>query len=119
MVGMAALLFGATLGSGAPLDMKARAVEAPVDAFGAREFWGKFPGGKRSLAIALGDNRTNLGLYVFDAHGNCVARDDDMSLASRDDLAVEWLPAQTGLFTIQVKSLARISNRVLLVIRQR
>jgi hypothetical protein len=123
LIGAAVLLCGAALSGGAQWDQTTRAVPVELDPLSRREYWGKFLGGKRALAIAVGTNRNpelraNLGLYVFDAHGNCVARDDDVDQASRDELAVEWLPAQTGLFTIQVKNLAGVSNQILLGIRQ-
>jgi hypothetical protein len=115
---LATLLLGAVLASGSPLDPASRGFDVKVDAFGQKEYWRTFAGGKRALSIALGANQTNIGLYVFDAHGNCVGRDDTLSLLSRDDLVVEWLPAQTGLFTIQVKSLAAAPNEVTLIVRQ-
>ncbi len=120
-MGAAILLFGATLRSGAqvePGDPKKRFVKVELAPFEHREYSGRFVADKRSIAIALGGNRSNLALYVFDAHGNCVGRDDDLSLISRDDLAAEWIPAQTGPISIQVKSLARVANVVTMVVRQ-
>jgi hypothetical protein len=118
LMGATILLFGAALGRGAPLNPAQRVIEIKIEPFDHYEYWRKFDAGKRALAIVVGSNRSNMGLYVFDAHGNCVARDDNMSLLSRDDLVAEWFPAQTGPFSLQVKSLARVPNKLWLVVRQ-
>lgn len=59
-------------------------------------------GGERSCVIASGQGASPLALYVFDAHGNCVARDEPVAARSGDDVAVEWFPATAGVFTIEL-----------------
>jgi hypothetical protein len=119
--GVAALLLGAALGGAAQLDLrdpKQRAFDVKLEPFHHADYSGRFAAGKRALAIAVGDAAAGAGLYVFDKDGNCVASDDDLSLRSRDDLAVEWLPPQTALYSLELRSLGRAANVLLLSVRQ-
>ena len=83
-------------------------------------FGGLFPGtlfafspdGKKIVASSV------KGLYVFDAHGNCVARDDEVTTRTVDDTAVEWVPAPTGTYTITVKALGKNAVEFLMTVRQ-
>jgi len=52
-----------------------------------------------SARVAVtGDGSSDLDLYVYDANGNQVAKDDDYS----DDCLAVWMPRWTGAFTIVV-----------------
>jgi hypothetical protein len=117
--GLVILLTGAALGTGAPLSPEKRAFEGRVEGYGDSNYWRTFQGGIRAKAIALGKTGEGyLGLFVFDPHGNCVAHDHSVTGRSRDDAAVEWLPAQTGLYTIEVRALGRIGSDYLMAVRQ-
>jgi hypothetical protein len=117
--GLPALLAGAALGTGAPLSPEKRALEGRVEAYGDKSYWRKFQGGLPAKVIALGKTGEGyLGLFVFDPHGNCVAQDYDLSTITKDYPTVEWQPAQTGLYTIEVRALGRIGSDFLLTVRQ-
>ena len=77
----------------------------------------QFKGGERAIAIASGTGATALGLYVYDQHGNCVARDEARQYVTRDDLAVEWFPPVTEAYLIEVRNAGPSENRVQFVIR--
>jgi hypothetical protein len=111
-----ALLFGTT-GDGGPL--KPRKPERPdVVVYGKASFIDRFEGQKRAGVIIIGDGTSYLGLYVFDRWGNCVARDDTSGAkAARDDLAVEWYPAEEAAYSIDVCNFGPHTNKFTLVIR--
>ena len=69
-------------------------------------------GGERSCVIATGKGSSPLALYVFDAHGNCVARDEPVAAPGGDDVAVEWFPTIAGVFTVELRNPGRLSNLV-------
>jgi hypothetical protein len=78
----------------------------------------EFKGGERAVAIASGDGAaTYMGLYVYDNHGNCVAWDDDASWGTRDDLAVEWFPQRTDVYTIEVSNCGLRVNQCKVILR--
>src|SRR5713226_9115021 len=76
----------------------------------------EFKGGERALVIASGDASTFMGLYVYDAHGNCIAWDDTGTAATLDDLAVDWYPRQTAPYTIDVCNLGPRVNQCKVII---
>jgi hypothetical protein len=116
--GLLILLAGAAVGPGAPLDPETRAVEGKVEPYRDLNYERPFRAGTPAKVIAVGKTGAPLGLYVFDANGNCVARDDDVGGRSRDEVAVEWVPAQTGPCTIQVKALGKNGDEFLMTVRQ-
>lgn len=69
-----------------------------------RTFVDTLKGSERALAIASGNGRACLGLYVFDTRGNCVAWDDISSPATSDDLIAVWYPAEEGRYSIDLHS---------------
>jgi len=71
----------------------------------AAELVKDFKGGERACVVITGKGQSYLGLYVYDADGNCIARDDRGDFATRDDAAVEWYPPQTSRYSIVVKNL--------------
>lgn len=71
----------------------------------------------RSTAIVYGHGRSPLALYVFDPHGNCVARDDFSPSRMTDDLAVEWFPPTEEMYEIEVRNLGRKQNIAEVAIR--
>jgi hypothetical protein len=77
----------------------------------------EFKGGQRALVIASGDGSTFMGLYVYDALGNCIAWDDSGTRGTRDDLAVDWFPRHNGVYTIEVCNLGPRVNQCKVIIR--
>lgn len=67
--------------------------------------------------IASGNKRYHLGLYVFDAQGNCVAWDDYGGPDVREDCGVVIVPPADGTFTVQVRSFSPQENGVRIVVR--
>jgi hypothetical protein len=116
--GLLALLAGAALGTGAPLDPKTRALDAKVEAYGQQTYVRKFEAGRPAKVIVVGKTAGFLGLYVFDPDGNCVAHDDEVTRQTPNDLAVQWVPRRTDSYTIEVKCLGRQANEFLLGVRQ-
>jgi len=66
----------------------------------------EYEGGKRACAIVSGIGLSYLGLYAYDANGNCIARDDRAKEQTSDDAAVDWYPPRTGRYSIEIKCLA-------------
>jgi hypothetical protein len=74
--------------------------------------------GEQTQVIASGGGRAPLGVYVFDEHGNCIAREEALSSNfSADDLAVEWYPPAPGPYLIELRNQGRQGNDVELVIQ--
>jgi hypothetical protein len=73
-------------------------------------------GGERSSALAatITEAPVLLAMYVYDAHGNCIGRDEYEERApitekrrpATDDVSVEWYPRTDGPFTIEVRNLS-------------
>ncbi len=110
-------LFLCSFGGGAVLQPRKpeRHLVTPLDRMSIVE---RFEGGRRAGAIVIGNGRSFMGVYVFDRHGNCVALDDSMGAGPvRDDLAVEWFPAETGAYSIEVNNFGLSANAFTLVVR--
>jgi hypothetical protein len=71
----------------------------------------RFRAGELAEIVLSGDGDTDLDLYVYDANGNLIAKDDDYS----DDCYVSWVPKWTGAFTVKVKNRGSVYNRYTLV----
>jgi hypothetical protein len=76
-----------------------------------------FKGGERASVIGIGQGATFLGLYIYDAHGNCVTWDDVGTSSTKDDVAVEWFPPQTASYTIELRNFGLVLNKVELALR--
>jgi len=70
----------------------------------------RFKGNEPAWIQVSGEADTCLGLYVFDADGNCVAKDDRTTPQSSDDLAVEWIPPDTATYSVEVRNGGTIKN---------
>jgi hypothetical protein len=87
------------------------------------EGWGsiiqsfELKGQEETRIIASGETALYLGLYVFDAHGNCVAFDDYAGTHVREDAAVIFVPPVQGAYTVEVRSFFGRDNKVRLVVR--
>ncbi len=116
--GLVILLMGAALGTGAPLDPRVGAFDDKITPYAQNDYWRKFEGGKKAVAIVVGKRAGFLGLYAFDPDGNCIAWDDDVNPNTPNDLVVEWIPPRTGLYSLEVKCLSRLDNEYLMAVRQ-
>ena len=83
----------------------------------SRSYPDHFVGKARAVAIVSGNGRSCLGLYVFDADGNCVASDDISSAQAADDLAADWIPAETARYDVHVRNAGFDQNAYRLVLR--
>jgi hypothetical protein len=76
-----------------------------------------FKGGERASVIAIGKGTSNIGVYVYDNNGNCVAWDDIGRAESFDDMAVEWYPPQTGQYMVEVRNNGTRGNTCKIFVR--
>jgi hypothetical protein len=81
-------------------------------------------GGERTCAIVATNpgERAVLGLYAYDAHGNCVARDEFNEVGSKgrtafDQVSVEWFPQAAATYTVEVRNMSGNSCTTQLAIR--
>jgi hypothetical protein len=58
-----------------------------------------------------------LSLYVFDARGNCVARDDVSEPKTSDDLYAEWLPDAQQAYSVEIRNAGYDLNEFRIVLR--
>jgi hypothetical protein len=117
--GAVTLLLCASLAQGVPWDPKVAARQEKLAPYDHRSYSRHFDGGRRAIAIAVGNGKSFLNLHVYDADGNCVAHDDAVTLTSRDDVAVEWLPPPAGgTYTVEIHNLGRGENDYLFSMRQ-
>ena len=86
--------------------------EAPHRELRMGPFWNitetrPFRARERASIVVYGKagNKTHMGVYVFDPHGNCVALDDLGSSSTKDDLAVVWFPPRTQSYTYEIRNL--------------
>jgi hypothetical protein len=65
-------------------------------------YQGEFRAGQRACVIVMGDHDpvVNLGLFVYDANGNLVARDE----GGGDFVAVIWYPPRTATYRVKLKN---------------
>jgi hypothetical protein len=76
-----------------------------------------FKGNQRSVVIASGNGSSMITLYVYDQHGNCVAKDDTCHPRVRDDVAVEWFPPTTAPYVVELRNVGGLPNPVQMAIR--
>jgi hypothetical protein len=116
--GLLALLLGASVAGGVLWDEKAIGRKDKVGPFGHRAYSKHFEAGRRALVIVSGNGQGLMGVYVYDEHGNCVARDDAVGGPTKDDLAAEWVPERAGRFSVEVYALDRVGNEYHMAVRQ-
>jgi hypothetical protein len=109
------LLTGASFGG--PLEPIRTDDKVTIRPLGQHSYLAPFEANQRAVVIASGNGRTYLGLYVFDRHGNCVAKDDHTGPATCDDCAVEWFPTEIADYSVEIVNLGRNSNVVQLAVR--
>jgi hypothetical protein len=108
---------------GEPLNPSTRAVDFKLEAYRTLSYWRTFEADKPVRVLAVGETGSPLGLYVFDSDGNCVAHDDEVTArirddTIRDDTILDFVPARTGEYTLELKLLGSAENRGLLAVRQ-
>lgn len=74
-------------------------------------------GMEETRVIASGRKRLYQGLYVYDAHGNCVAWDDYGGTKVPEDTAVIFVPPADGTYTVVIRSFFPEPNTVRVVVR--
>src|SRR5438105_14667805 len=72
---------------------------------------------ERTCAIVYGFGSGPMAVYVFDAHGNCVAWDDVAQTLVSDDLATEWYPPTADTYVVEFRNLGRKQNNAEIAIR--
>jgi len=110
VLSMLVLLAWVTLGSGRPVGGPQPLTKEIIEPYGRLGFTVRFKAGEPATVIASGDQRTYLGLYIYDQDGNCVAWDDMGDKRTRDDLAVQWHPLETGLCTVEIRNFGPLHN---------
>jgi hypothetical protein len=106
----------ATSGNTSPTQPRKR-VELAAPPLTSQIFLVACNGGERTCVIASGEGRSPLGLYVYDPHGNCIARDEATGTKTADDLAVEWFPPANMSYTIELRNQGLQGNKVDVVFR--
>ena len=81
-----------------------RDAEQVVPAYNIRAYSDTFRKSESARVIASGVGDSCLGLYIFDARGNCVAWDDKGDARTADDLFAEWIPAEQERFNVEVRN---------------
>ena len=82
-----------------------------------RDYVDTFKKNERALAIVSGGGDSRMGLYVFDRHGNCLAKDDLSSATTGDDLIVEWYPSEEGRCCVAVRNSGFEANTYRMALR--
>ena len=105
------LLACVPFGSGAPVGGRNLKLDQLVGAYAAQTYSQRFKGGEKASVIATGTTgKTFMGLYIFDADGNCIAWDDLGNKKTCDDMAAEWVPPATANYTIEVRNFGPYPN---------
>ena len=83
-----------------------------------RSYPGAFKAFEPATVQVSGKGRSSLGIYVFDAHGSCVALDDDSKLRPQlcDEVAVEWISDGVGRYSVEIRNAGLESNTFALAI---
>ena len=100
------ILLAGTGRSGPARPRRPEVVEVP--GYLVRSVREEFAGGVRTSVIVSGNGRGYLGVYVYDALGNCVARDDFGNSVTYDDLNAEWYVPVTASYGIDIFNLGRL-----------
>jgi hypothetical protein len=99
--------------------------DKPADEGKAEEFKGKafdvkekgkvavtltFPAGKEATITVKGEKKTDVHLFVFDAAGKQIAKDDSPG----PDCEVKFTPKDAGKYTLEIRNLGPGENRAAL-----
>ncbi len=99
-----ALLVCVSLGSADRVEPQKFEPKELILPMAARSYSAALKADEPAQALVSGNGQACLGLYVFDANGNCVALDDRTAPQSCDDLGVEWIPITAGRYSAVVRN---------------
>ena len=89
-----------------------------ITAQSGRTYSGVFKSDEPAGVQLFGDGHSSLLLYVFDARGNCVAWDDNITRAQFcDELGAEWIADAPGRYAIDVRNVGLDVHEFTLAIR--
>ena len=81
-------------------------------------------GNEPTIVIAATTTETGvLSVYVYDARGNCIARDEfserpsDQRRRAKNDCFVEWVPPAAGTYTVEIRNQSLDSCKVQMTIQ--
>jgi hypothetical protein len=106
-----------SLGSADLVLPRKRDLKQDIAGLRIRSYTDTFKPSERALVIVSGNYQSCLGLYVFDAQGNCVAKDDMSDPQAADDLVTEWIPAEQGRYSIEVRNAGIMPNSFQIAVR--
>jgi hypothetical protein len=79
---------------------------------GYKDTWRfNFRGGELARVTVIGDDDTDLDLYIYDENGNLITKDDDYT----DHCIVEFWPYWTGQFSVVIVNRGNVYNAYMLV----
>jgi hypothetical protein len=108
--GLVAVLACVSLGNADLVFPRERQVKQDIPGLRLRSYIDTFKANERALVIVSGNYQSCLGVYVFDAQGNCVAKDDLSSPQTADDLATEWIPPEQARYSVEVRNAGVMPN---------
>jgi hypothetical protein len=76
--------------------------EERVAPLSTRSYLAEFKTDEPAKVQLSGGGNSSLGLYVFDAHGNCLKWDDLTTPRACDELLLEWIPSAGGRCAVAV-----------------
>ncbi len=91
--------------------------KVPIAGLSVRAYTERFKKNEPARAFASGNFLTNFGLYVFDANGNCVAKNDQTHPVTADDCHVVWIPPDQQSYLIEVRNAGIDSNSFQFAVR--
>ena len=104
ILAVAVVLVCVSLGSADLVTPRNQVQQTGIPGLATRATIERFKVNEPAAVMVSGNSATCLGLYVFNAHGNCVAKDDRVSPQSSDDLAVEFIPSDIAPYSIEVRN---------------
>jgi hypothetical protein len=105
-----AVLLCVSLGSANIAKSRSGEVKQKIHAGMTRSYVDTFKKNEKAQAIAQGGGECCMGLYVFDSHGNCLAKDDLSSANTADDLIVEWYATEQGRYCVDLRNAGLETN---------
>lgn len=89
-----------------------------ISSLSTRAYARQFKPGESAFAQVYGKGNSSLILYVFDAKGNCVAWDDNITSPQYcDENAVEWISDSAGQYSVEVRNVGMYPHVYTLTIR--
>lgn len=111
------VLLGVSIAAAGLVLPRNRDVDQRIDGRRVRAYVEAFKANERALVIVSGSYNSCLSVYVFDAQGNCVAKDDMSDPQTADDLITEWIPLEQARYSIEVRNAGVASNEFQMALR--